>query len=89
VGELSPRAARFEGIQDGVDDFAQGVVSGVSACFGFVAVEGALENEFGDCPFVVGWVCLVGFSRDGLLDEKRCDWVLFCRVVRFGCYHSG
>ena len=21
--------------------------------------------------------------------QERCDWVLFCRVVPFGCYHSG
>jgi len=54
VGELSPLAARFEDIEDGVDDFAQGVVSGVSACFGFVAIKGALEDGFEDCPFVVG-----------------------------------
>ena len=67
VGELSPLAACFEDIQDSVRDFAQGVVSGVSACFGFVAVEGAFENGFEDCPFLVGQVCLVGFSRDGLL----------------------
>jgi len=65
VGELSPRAACFEDIQDSVRDFAQGVVSGVSACFGFVAVEGALEDGFGDCPFVVGQVSLIGVSRDG------------------------
>ena len=52
--------------QSRVDDFAQGVVSGMSACFGFVAVEGAFENGFEDCPFVVGQVSLVGFSRDGL-----------------------
>jgi hypothetical protein len=44
VGELSPLAACFEDIEDGVRDFAQGVVSGVSACFDFVAVEGAFEN---------------------------------------------
>ena len=40
-------------------------MSGVSACFGFVAIESALEDGFEDCPFVVGWVSLVGFSRDG------------------------
>lgn len=57
VGELSPLATRFEDIQDGVGDFAQGVVSGVSA--GFVAVEGAFEG--GVSSFVVGQVCLVGF----------------------------
>jgi len=45
---------------------AQGVGSGVSACFGFVAIEGALEDGFEDCPFVVGQVCLVGFSCNGL-----------------------
>ena len=66
VGELSPLAARFEDIEDGVDDFTQGVVSGMSACFGFVAVEGAFEDGFEDCPLVVGQICLIGFSRDGL-----------------------
>jgi hypothetical protein len=64
VGELSPLATRFEDIQDGVGDFAQGVVSGVSAGFGFVAVEGAFEG--GVSSFLVGQVCLVGFSGDGL-----------------------
>jgi hypothetical protein len=66
VGELSLLAACCEDIEDGVRDFAQGVVSGKSASFGFVAVEGAFENRFEDCPFVVGQVCLLGFSRDGL-----------------------
>jgi hypothetical protein len=47
VGELSPLAARFEDVEDGVRDFAQGVVSGVCACFGCVAIEGALEDGFG------------------------------------------
>ena len=65
-GEIAPLATCFEDIEDGVDDFAQGVVSGMSAGFGFLAVEGAFENGFEDCPFVVGQVCLVGFSRDGL-----------------------
>jgi len=54
VGGLSPLAARFEDIQDGVRGFTRGVVSGVSAGFGFVAVEGAFEDGFEDCPFVVG-----------------------------------
>ena len=66
VGELSPLAACCEDIEDGVRDFAQGVVSGVSACFDFVAVEGAFEGGFKDCPFVVGQVCLVGLACDGL-----------------------
>jgi hypothetical protein len=66
VGELSPRAACFEDIQDGVRDFTQGVASGVCAGFGFVAVEGALEDGFEDGSFVVGQVCLVGFSCNGL-----------------------
>jgi len=54
LGGLSPLAARFEDIQDGVRGFTRGVVSGVSAGFGFVAVEGAFEDGFEDCPFVVG-----------------------------------
>ena len=66
VGEIAPLAACLEDIQAGVDDFAQGVVSGVSACFGFVAIEGAFEDGFEDCPFLVGQVGLVGFSRDSL-----------------------
>jgi hypothetical protein len=66
VGELSPLAACFEDIEDSVDDFAYGVMSGVSAGFGFLAVEGAFEDGFEDCPFLVGQVGLVGFSRDGL-----------------------
>ena len=66
VGQIAPLAACFEEIQDSVDDFAQGVVSGVSACFGFITVEGAFEDGFEDCPFLVGQVGLVGFSRDGL-----------------------
>ena len=41
-------------------------MSGVSAGFGFLAVEGAFEDGFEDCPFLVGQVGLVGFSRDGL-----------------------
>jgi hypothetical protein len=41
-------------------------VSGKSACFGLVAVEGAFEDGFKDCPFVVGQVCLVGLACDGL-----------------------
>jgi hypothetical protein len=44
----------------------QGVASGVCAGFGFVAVEGALEDGFEDGSFVVGQVCLVGFSCNGL-----------------------
>jgi hypothetical protein len=66
VGQIAPLAACFEDIEDGVRDFAQGVVSGVSACFDFVAVEGAFEDGFEDCPFVVGQVCLVGLACDGL-----------------------
>jgi len=66
VGEIAPLATCFEDIEDGVRDFAQGVVSGVSACFDFVAVEGAFEDGFKDCPFVVGQVCLVGLACDGL-----------------------
>ena len=66
MGELSPRAACFADMQEGVRDFAEGVVCGVSACFGFVVVEGAFENGFEGCPFVVGQVCLVGVSRNGL-----------------------
>ena len=41
-------------------------MSGVPAGFGFITVESAFEDGFKDCPFVVGQVCLVGFSRDGL-----------------------
>jgi hypothetical protein len=66
VGQIAPLAACCEDIEDGVDDFAQGIVSGKSACFDFVAVEGAFENRFEDCPFVVGQVCLVGLACDGL-----------------------
>lgn len=66
VGQLLPLAACFEYIQDGVDDFTQGVVAGVSACFGFVAVEGVFEEWFKDCPLFVGQVGLVKFSCDGL-----------------------
>ncbi len=66
VGQIAPLAACCEDIEDGVRDFAQGVVSGVSACFGLVAVEGAFEDGFKDCPFVVGQVCLVGLACDGL-----------------------
>ena len=54
MGELSPLAASFEDIQDGVCDFTQWIVSLVSARFGFVTVEGMLEDGFEDCPFVVG-----------------------------------
>ena len=73
--KLSPRAACFEDTQDGVRDFTQGVVSGVSACFGFVAVEGALEDGFEGCPFVGGQVCLGGFSCNGLHSrgDTRCS----------------
>jgi hypothetical protein len=49
---------------DGVRDFAQGVVSGMPACFGFVAVEGVFEDGFQDCPFVVGQVRLVWLACD-------------------------
>ena len=66
VGQIAPLAACFEDIEDGVRDFAQGVVSGKSASFGLVAVEGAFENGLEDCPFVVGQVCLVGLACDGL-----------------------
>ena len=66
VGQIAPLAACCEDIEDGVRDFAQGVVSGKSACFGLVAVEGAFEDGFKDCPFVVGQVCLVGLACDGL-----------------------
>jgi hypothetical protein len=65
-GQIAPLAACCEDIQDGVRDFAQGVVSRKSACFGLVAVEGAFENGLEDCPFVVGQVCLVGLACDGL-----------------------
>jgi len=65
-GEIAPLAACCEDIEDGVRDFAQGVVSGKSACFGLVAVEGAFENGLEDCPLVVGQVCLVGLACDGL-----------------------
>jgi len=64
VGQIAPLAACCEDIQDGVDDFAQGVVSGVSACFSFVAVEGVCEDGFQDSPFVVGQVCLVWLACD-------------------------
>jgi hypothetical protein len=66
VGPIAPLAACFEDVEDGVRDFAQGVVSGVSAGFGFIAVEGAFEDGFEDCLFVVGQVSLVGFSCRGL-----------------------
>ena len=66
VGQIAPLAACCEDIEDGVDDFAQWVVSGKSACFSLVAVEGAFENGLEDCPFVVGQVCLVGLACDGL-----------------------
>ena len=41
-------------------------MSGVCAGFGLVAVEGALEDGFEDCPFLVGQVGLVGLACDGL-----------------------
>jgi hypothetical protein len=66
VGQIAPLAACFENIEDGVDDFAQGVVSGMSACFGFIAVEGVLEDGFKGRPLFVGQVGFVGRSCNGL-----------------------
>ncbi len=67
VGNWSTRAARFEDTREGVCDFTRGgVVSGMPACFSMVAVEGASADGFENSPFIVGRVCLVGFSRNRL-----------------------
>ena len=66
MGNWSTRAARLEDIREGVCDFAQGVVVGMRACFSAVAVEGASADGFENSPFIVGRVCLVGFSRNRL-----------------------
>ena len=56
MGQQAPGTPTTQDIQDAVEDLARGVLSRSPAPLGLGNI------GFDECPFVVGYVCGIGFS---------------------------